>query len=216
MGTVLKLRTIMHFHFVGILPLLIVLTQAERNSSFVSIDRDHMTTQHVFIGHGGNFGGRYRPPFHHPPHHSPHRPPHHPPHRPPHNPSHNPPTDTPNYPFSTDSPLETCLDLCQTSSCQKDRDVQRGCNQMLTCAHGCKLRQLGLKKRACFKKCDRNGQSGRSLTVKGWTFKLAGKCNRRGCTKWPKKKECKQGCKFYKDSSTNSGTYFLKFAYLRF
>merc|ERR1712051_452906 len=121
MGTVLKLRTIMHFHFVGSLLLLVVLTQAERNSSFVSIDRDNMATQHVFIGHGGNFGGRYRPPFHHPPHHSPHHPPHHPPpphpphhpphrppHHPPHRPSHNPPNDTPNYPLSTDSPLETC------------------------------------------------------------------------------------------------------------
>merc|ERR1712051_1156792 len=107
MGAVLKLRAIMDHHFVGILLLLTAITQAERNSFFVSIDRDHMATQHVFIGHGGNFGGRYRPPFHHPPHHSPHHPPHPPPHRPPHhpphNPSHNPPADT-----STDSPLETC------------------------------------------------------------------------------------------------------------
>ena len=93
--------------------------------------------------------------------------------------------------------MATCIAACVEEACAPDVDLQNGCNQMFSCSHGCQMRALGLDKDTCVTNCDRNGQSGCSPEVNGYTFNLCGPCTREGCPTWPTVAECEVGCNNY-------------------
>ena len=96
-------------------------------------------------------------------------------------------------------PLEACLEECKKSACKTDLDFSKGCNQMFSCSHACKMRDLGVSQDECNQNCERNTGSGCTTTIKGHTFSLCEECNRAACepTNGPTIDECKIGCKKY-------------------
>jgi len=98
---------------------------------------------------------------------------------------------------SRPSKLEACVEQCKTEMCYSDDDTKDGCNQMFNCPQACMMRHLGLSENRCRSRCERNGQSGCSPTVKGFRFNLCGPCNRWGCPTWPTVRECQASCAFY-------------------
>jgi len=103
--------------------------------------------------------------------------------------------------------ISVCLDTCkQESGCTQDDDESNGCNQMYSCSHACKMRELGVDEQTCSEHCRRNGQSGCWPVVAGWQFRLCGACRRRGCrTHWPSIQECQVGCRAYDGSGEAAG-----------
>ena len=101
-------------------------------------------------------------------------------------------------------PMTACIEACIEEACISDVDLQDGCNQMFSCSHGCQMRALGLDNETCVVNCDRNGQSGCSPEVNGYTFNLCAPCSRERCPKLPTVAECKVGCNNY------GGMYHLK------
>ena len=95
------------------------------------------------------------------------------------------------------SVLDKCVEACEKTSCGTDLDTKKGCNQMYSCAHACKLRHLGQKEDECRNHCNRRGNSGCKEIVNGWEFELCGKCNRNGCSTHPTQAECEIGCASY-------------------
>ena len=96
------------------------------------------------------------------------------------------------------SQLDQCLGTCKKDACETDLDLSKGCNQMYSCSHGCKIRQLGVDKNECIGHCNRNGQSGCNPTpVKGYEFELCGPCTRENCGAYPTIDECELGCHAY-------------------
>ena len=94
--------------------------------------------------------------------------------------------------------MEQCLGECEKRACQTVADEQKGCSQMFSCSHGCKMRQLGLPKGECIGNCQRNGSSGCRADVRGYTFKLCASCEGQGCSaKGPTIEECEIGCTRY-------------------
>jgi hypothetical protein len=93
--------------------------------------------------------------------------------------------------------MSTCIDVCKKKACATDIDEKRGCNQMYSCSHGCKMRDLELDEQTCKTKCERDGQSGCFPVVKDYKFELCGPCTRTSCNGWPKVEECKTGCSNY-------------------
>ena len=96
--------------------------------------------------------------------------------------------------------MEVCIAQCKKNACEPDIDERKGCNQMYSCSHACKMRQLGVSKATCSKECIRNAESGCSPKVKGYRFELCGSCKRQGCPTWPSIKDCKVGCDSYRGS----------------
>ena len=94
--------------------------------------------------------------------------------------------------------MDSCIEKCKTEACAPDIHLSNGCNQKFSCSHGCKMRSLGLDKESCKAKCDRNGQSGCSAEINGYTFNLCQSCSRDGCSDtWPTVAECEIGCMNY-------------------
>ena len=93
--------------------------------------------------------------------------------------------------------MTSCIESCKVKACSKDTDTKKGCNQMYSCSHGCKMRQLGVDKKTCEKNCQRKGSSGCSPKVNGFKFSLCTSCNREGCSKWPEIAECETGCRSF-------------------
>ena len=93
--------------------------------------------------------------------------------------------------------MPKCIDVCKQKACETDINEKLGCNQMYSCSHGCKMRDLELDEQTCKKNCQRNGQSGCFPIVKGFTFQLCGPCTRKTCDVWPKVEECETGCSSY-------------------
>ena len=96
-------------------------------------------------------------------------------------------------------PLETCLEECKKNACNTDLDYSKGCNQMFSCSHACKMRDLGVSQDDCNQNCQRNENSGCTVTIKEHTFSLCEECNRAACEpkNSPTIDECKIGCKKY-------------------
>lgn len=102
--------------------------------------------------------------------------------------------------------LEKCVNNCALRC--PDTDVEKGCNQMFSCAQACKMRDLGLDQETCNVMCLRNGQSGCDPVVNGHEFELCGPCiperidpGTTQCDRWPTVDECQDGCGYY-DGST--------------
>ncbi|XP_066932583.1 putative tyrosinase-like protein tyr-3 [Clytia hemisphaerica] len=93
--------------------------------------------------------------------------------------------------------LAGCLNACSEFACASDTSLQKGCNQMFSCTHACKMRQLGVTVGSCRTKCERNGQSGCFPNVNGYTFNLCVDCSREGCPTYPTVDECKIGCDYF-------------------
>merc|ERR1712141_671440 len=72
--------------------------------------------------------------------------------------------------YGRKSELDKCLDLCKEDVCNDGLDFVKGCNQMYSCSHACKIRELGVTKDECKRHCNRDGQSGCSPSVMGWEF----------------------------------------------
>ena len=100
--------------------------------------------------------------------------------------------------------MANCIEACIEEACISDVDLQDGCNQMFSCSHGCQMRALGLDNETCAVNCDRNGQSGCSPEVNGYTFNLCVPCSRERCPKLPTVAECTVGCNNY------GGMYHIK------
>ena len=98
------------------------------------------------------------------------------------------------------SQLDKCLGTCKDEACATDLDMSKGCNQMYSCSHGCKIRQLGFDVDECHRHCNRNGESGCTPAVKGYEFALCGVCTRENCEKFPTIEECETGCNAYGNS----------------
>ena len=94
--------------------------------------------------------------------------------------------------------LDRCIEECDKKACSGDVNTRTGCNQMYSCAHACKIRNLGVQENSCRELCQRNGQSGCSPTVKGWQFNLCAPCQRAGCSTYPSVGECESGCNLYR------------------
>ena len=95
--------------------------------------------------------------------------------------------------------MARCVEECDKTECAGDVNPRTGCNQMYSCAHACKIRDLGVAGNHCREMCQRNGQSGCSPTVRGWQFNLCRACNRAGCSTYPSIGECVRGCDIYTD-----------------
>jgi len=102
-----------------------------------------------------------------------------------------------------EDPMAECIDACkEQTGCTEDNRLNRGCNQMLSCSHACKIRSLGVDENSCKSLCERNGQSGCGVTVAEWTFRLCTSCQRSGCnTHWPTIQECQVGCYSYESNT---------------
>jgi hypothetical protein len=91
-----------------------------------------------------------------------------------------------------------CATQCANTPCS-DKSAGAGSHQILTCAQTCKMRILGETSVDCLGRCNRNGQSGCSLTVKGTTFGMcsasctAGKSASQA-TSFINNDDCKRGC----------------------
>ena len=93
--------------------------------------------------------------------------------------------------------MTRCIEACKQKACAPDIHEKKGCNQMYSCSHGCKMRQLGVDEQTCKNNCQRNGASGCFPKVSGHTFELCGACMRKGCATWPTPSECEIGCTEY-------------------
>ena len=89
-----------------------------------------------------------------------------------------------------------CLAACRNLGCPADLDLQKGCNQMYSCPHACKMRELGLDESECKQNCIRM-KSGCSPSTNGYVFALCGSCTRKGCPTFPTVDECQIGCRNY-------------------
>ena len=94
--------------------------------------------------------------------------------------------------------MAKCIESCKESACAPDIDEKNGCNQMYSCSHACKMRQLGLDETTCKANCKRNGTEGCQPTVNGYQFWLCNERNREGCSSYyPTVEECEMGCSSY-------------------
>ena len=95
--------------------------------------------------------------------------------------------------------LQQCLGECEKRACQTVTDEKKGCSQMFSCSHGCKMRQLGVEELECKSNCQRTGSSGCSPEVRGYTFNLCASCEGQGCSPngRPTIDECEIGCTSY-------------------
>merc|ERR1712142_917438 len=104
------------------------------------------------------------------------------------------------YPES--SKLSECVEICAVKACASDLNPQIGTNQMYSCPHACKIRDLSVDQTTCLQHCQRTGWSGCHPKVEGFTFNLCGPPRPVDqCTKHPSIEECEIGCKEYPDSS---------------
>jgi len=69
--------------------------------------------------------------------------------------------------------LSSCQKQCAGTVCQ---DPAMGLNQQVSCMQACEMRVRGEGKVECGYRCARNGQSGCSLTVQGFTAQMCGMC----------------------------------------
>ena len=99
--------------------------------------------------------------------------------------------------FGDEESFSRCVEECDKTECAGYVNPRTGCNQMYSCAHACKIRDLGVAGNHCREMCQRNGQSGCSPTVRGWQFDLCRDCNRAGCSTYPSIGECVRGCDIY-------------------
>ena len=90
-----------------------------------------------------------------------------------------------------------CLAFCTTISCQSNSKIESGCNQMYSCKHACKIRDLGENEEQCKKHCQRKGNSGCGPQVNGYQFALCRACGVGECNKSPTVDECENGCANY-------------------
>ena len=97
--------------------------------------------------------------------------------------------------------MTSCIESCKVKACSKDTDTKKGCNQMYSCSHGCKMRQLGVDKKTCEAKCQRHGDSGCKSEIDGYEFDLCRSCNRKGCSIFPTIGECEIGCSSFKGNN---------------
>ena len=93
------------------------------------------------------------------------------------------------------SQLDKCLGTCKEEACETDLDLSKGCNQMYSCSHACKIRQLGLDINQCKEQC--NSPAGCSPVVNEYEFSLCGSCTRENCGAYPTMEECLIGCYAY-------------------
>lgn len=90
-----------------------------------------------------------------------------------------------------------CEEQCAGTVCM---DPSVGINQMLSCMQSCEMRMFGEDPVACESTCDRNGQSGCSLTVDGFTANMCGYCSDWAHasaalhTSFLNNDDCKKGC----------------------
>jgi hypothetical protein len=97
--------------------------------------------------------------------------------------------------YGKSTKLDRCLATCKDQACESDYSLTRGCNQMFSCSHACKIRDLGVAQDQCEELCNRNGQSGCFEAVNGYEFSLCGPCKREGCNStFPTIEECEIGC----------------------
>ena len=107
-----------------------------------------------------------------------------------------------------DGTLESCVAECDKTCL--DNDLKKGCNMQYSCAHACKIRDLGVTEASCKLKCVRNFPgSGCYPVVNGYQFNLCVECKNRGelvadpaagqCAYENQKRiaECASGCTFY-------------------
>ena len=105
--------------------------------------------------------------------------------------------DSPDFQTASDMSEIACKKQCAGTVCQ---DPSTGSNQMLSCMQSCMMRMAGEAPETCETKCDRNGQSGCSLTAHGFTANMCGVC-----TDWQsatqdakesflRNDDCKKGC----------------------
>ena len=93
--------------------------------------------------------------------------------------------------------MTNCIEACKKKGCAPDIHLRNGCNQMYSCSHACKIRDLGVDEQTCKGHCIRTGQSGCFPTVFNYRFNLCRGCNRPGCSSWPSITECQIGCTNY-------------------
>ena len=104
--------------------------------------------------------------------------------------------------------LEQCVDRC-SETCP-DVDLKQGCNMQYSCAHACKIRDLGESKESCKQNCNNPGSCYPAFN--GHQFNLCTSCKNRKphvanppgqCAHvWKEHQkridECESGCSFYK------------------
>ena len=97
--------------------------------------------------------------------------------------------------------LSDCVSACAVKACVSDLDTKKGTNQMYSCPHACKIRDLGVDQTVCLQHCQRTARSGCDPKVEGFTFNLCGPPrSEEQCTMHPSIEECEIGCKAYLES----------------
>jgi len=70
------------------------------------------------------------------------------------------------------SRLDSCVAKCDKMTCP-DNNLVKGCNMQYSCAHACKIRDLGVSKWSCERMCNRSYPApGCNPVVKGHKFEL--------------------------------------------
>jgi len=93
--------------------------------------------------------------------------------------------------------VSPCEKQCAGTVCM---DPNTGSNQMLSCMESCEMRMFGEAPEACESSCDRNGQSGCSLTASGFTAEMCSYCSDWDSSSETAKQsflsndDCKKGC----------------------
>ena len=112
--------------------------------------------------------------------------------------------------------LDSCVARC-AETCP-DNDLKNGCNNQYSCAHACKIRDLGETEFSCKEKCLRiHPDSSCYPVINGYQFNLCVSCQNRKphvanppgqCAhvwlEYQKRiDECKSGCSFYGSGRVN-------------